>query len=328
MRAKDKLFLVYANTPLRGKPENFQLILDFLQNSERDTPVEHNLPLLPGSELSVSDVLYKFVSNILFLGADEIEASTKRWEIRTPKRLRINLPKYNTCFYGQHSISAQALAAGSCADEHLFIDGIMEAAFEAAFGYVDGYCWHEDADEGETSECLAQIDLFPIGFDWPYQQYKGQHRLKCYECYQAFFIRILDKIAAGNDIALDSIAFFLGGPTTCPLTKHDSRVTPGPDPRYPYKHVFNNFFLASVVDSLKQFMLFNGHAKEGGGYLKRCDLCGDFFYHTRKDSAEKQPTRFCSDTCRQRENNRKNQVNNPGFKRDRKEKGIAKKSYY
>ncbi|EFK10206.1 conserved hypothetical protein [delta proteobacterium NaphS2] len=287
----DMLFTVYANAQLRDNVEDFHHLIDFLRENG-DFRLEHDDDCVDGYgvaiEMTVSDTFEQFVKLIAYFGPDVDQACAKRGECRTITSLR---DQFEAAFEkGQHSLTYRDLALS---DGRIFIQRDKEAAFEAAYGYLDGYCWapDEDAPGWYTHPCagaqpiLSNTDIDNSFFD-------GPDRLKCYECYQLGFIEILNQIVAG--VAFDEIPDLfklidLAMDWNVRHTTTDERgrlsfdqfwkdlyqvggFKSGPDPEYPLKHTVNLFIMSLIADSLGGFLL--NHDRKT---LHKCRVCGKFF---------------------------------------------------
>ena len=355
MSRKDEFFIAYANNSLREDPKNFYKILDALEAFVGDIPIYENRDprYLPEEfEITASSLLGVFIDQIINLGTDVNQACIKRGEARSTPSLHSFLKdsghKEDGYFIrGEHSLTAIDVAKYN---PDIMINEEAEMVFEAAYGYLDGYCWTEDEDAPGwwLSPCRGQLNL-PISELLDFSLFQGPNRLKCYECHQLYFIETLKQIIEGVEYGdvpglLDFLNFstewmirrvalekeqIIGEPVWRSPFGDLSKLQHGSNVEFPYKHIFNDFFMSLVSYDLGDFLENPINKKPSRLYLNRCDECGDFFIYERltKPTPE-QPGHFCCKEHRYSYHRPENQPFNAEYKRKRKVEGKATPSYY
>ena len=251
-------------------------------------PIYENsvIPLPEGTEIAVSSILRNFVYQILDFGPDVNQAHIMRGKIRSNPSLHSFLEdsghKEDGYFiHGEHSLTAVDVAKFN---PEIMIDEEREMAFEAAYGYLDGYCWKKDENAAGWYEraCRGQLNI-PIGDLLDFSFFQGPSRLKCYECHQFYFVEFLERIIDGveyGDIPglLDFLNLSIGWMSHRvvleekqfmwePLWRNPFRewgqLEHGRDANFPYKHIFNDFFM-SLVSNFRVFNVNSGTKRKKG----------------------------------------------------------------
>lgn len=216
--------------------------------------------------------------------------------------------------------------------------GELQVAFEAVYGYRDGYCmYNEHQPPGWKisvfeSECVlpgrhALIDreLFRVP-DWQ------QNRLKCFECEQFYLIAVLKEIIEGKDFSeIIGLEEFLNGGID---HKHEKlalglpidggiigkgfynefgKLAQGPDEVYPYKHLFNRFIRSIIAYDLSDFL---DDDERNRNRIKCCSQCNIFYI---SETATKRDPTFCEPKCRYDYHNEKRKQNDI-YNKNRSEK--------
>ncbi len=139
-----------------------------------------------------------------------------------------------------------------------------------------------------------------------FELFRGPERIKCYECEQLYFIKLLDQIIEGKELGeitgllgflnagvkeiTRDVVFSKAKPGAPFKQKLDTQIkwrnpigvpiafTSGPDNNHPYKHIFNDFFRSIIVFSLAEFLHNNDRRQ-----LKTCFLCNKYFAASKND---------------------------------------------
>jgi hypothetical protein len=181
-------------------------------------------------------------------------------------------------------------------------DDVLRIAQEAVYGYRDGFC--------ETT--CPMRDLREK--QWGKEPFEGPDRLKCTECDQVDFIRIIMGLIDGNDY--DQVDGLLPLLTAGRQFLHDfqgkTKVFPIPEPftrkpmefkrpksHDPHKLGFRNYWNALIGYSLSEFLYADDRNRHR---LKLCPYCDEFFTATKLDK-EICYSQDC-DKARQREQKR------------------------
>jgi hypothetical protein len=298
------LFLEYANLPLIGKPENFKNILDAIENefgpvlpvSDLDLRAELRAP--EGfREFTVIDYLQDCYSYIAKLGPDLNQALIKRGASRIRPNILYNLKSVGTYHENEylHSLGGDAITSAHLGDDNtkgINIDRRFEIAFEAVYGFLDQQCTSPETERVFSRPCVSfnpwiqHVELKTL-LNIPH--------IKCYECHQLAFIRILNKIITGQPYpeipGLESLlhlginnrreSLLINGPYQIEMTMgwkspydHNRQLRIGPDPEYPFKYIFSHLLMGLVSHSLAKFLI---NPKLTRSRLHKCEICGDFF---------------------------------------------------
>lgn len=182
----------------------------------------------------------------------------------------------------------------------------IENAFEAVYGYRDGFC---EIECPKRSERIRKIGV-RLGLREARQAEKGKKilnrlGLKCYECQQLYFTNILTEIAEEKEYSqIEGLRIFLGKRSEFFELEYgilpDSNLDFSPkqttkDPLLlieyshygPHKFAFQNFWDGLIAFSLSEFLSTNDRRK-----LKICPYCHSFFTgHVNRQKCE-------SDDCR------------------------------
>lgn len=232
------IFLVYANTPLRGKPQNLLTITRTIDEYLRMANPWH----LVGHKDSPPEI--------------------------APFALHGEIINWIIYFARKNCDEAQAVLADMTLARP---QPELEIAFEAVHGYDDFYCLddYEEPPEWYVSRCLTlpqRTILVPQIFS---------ERLLCLECEQLYFQAVLRHLAEGEliedilEVFINQSMFF------APMYDVLNGLTwkTGPDfPEYPYKNVFNNY-LRSIIAFCFHDFLTNHDVK----LLRICQQCNKFY---------------------------------------------------
>lgn len=266
------IFLTYANASLRNNPKNLSMIfevidqhLSFNYSSIFPGAPEILSPIVGGSPITsinpsilVGEVIYYI---IYFANHPDMRWAEGAFESLS-KSTSITLPRRGT----------------------------LEIAFEAAYAFRDGYCMEEEEEfpEWYHSSCLTiperkeliqRDDLFWIQEEHP-------NRIKCYECDQLYFRNVLKLVVDGNAFKeIPGFGAFMNRGILLPV---DGIFRPGPDPEFPYRHVFNEFLRGIIAYSLNSFLDNNDRR-----LLRLCKTCNVFYLNKTIRKSY-----FCSDRCR------------------------------
>lgn len=209
----------------------------------------------------------------------------------------------------------------------------FEIAFEAVYGYRDGYC-EEICNKFEYRKSKFGEDRF-----------SEPDRLTCFECDQLFLKQILTEITEGKeyldigpDMALETLISQAhrnlrkvvgASPNGDADSGFSQRLSElrffMPDrvlsPQANYKDSFRRIFLEQFVAySLTEFLLKHDRRK-----LRRCEECNEFYI----SNTLKKEQRFCQRKCRQDWNNRERIKSGKAREyKARKRKEGARESYY
>jgi len=282
----ENIFLTYANNSLRDNPEIFYEIIEYFKTLEFIQITNKVVSSVTG-EISEKGLLTGIIKYFVELvKCDDLQKAIKIRE--TTKFLE---------------------------NEKFIDDEFFQIAYQAVFGYSDGYC--EDEDGCYYSNVRHNI----LGFN----KFDGTDRIKCYECDQLFFKYMLNGIVKGkeySDIGLGLLGTFLinankqfkkhvnivSSSSNSPFkeTLQESVVyMPGVYTGENYKASFSSTFLGDIIGySLTEFLLKNDRRK-----LKQCPHCQKFFI--AKDIKRK---RCYSDECRkayEREKKQKQREKDP-----------------
>jgi hypothetical protein len=263
------IFLFYANTPLRGSPENLLTITD---------TIDEKIPMQNPWHLA---------------GLDPAGLSTMR-----PFAMHGEIIKWIIHFAERSFPYAEAIFSDMTRTEPR---PALEIAFEAVHGYGFSYCFDDSG-----SECFSRCLIIPerkalVDDASLYGPEDHPGRLQCLECDQLYFMAALQRLIEGEQVAdipglagfINQSMFFapmfdvLGGGLTWKT---------GPEyPEFPYKHVFNNYLRWIIADSFERFLT-NYDLRQ----LKVCNQCNNFFI-----SKTSKPSKFCSAKCKNDWHNKK-----------------------
>ncbi len=216
----------------------------------------------------------------------------------------------------------------------------FEIAYDGIYRSENGYCQEECFERFERRAWLG-TELF-----------MGKNRLRCFECDQLFFKKILTGITEG-------IEYSEIGPSECPAAGLPNALLNTYNEFSKSVSIVPNFSNLSFKETMKEGTFYNCHslhqyeeASDGGFVktlftrvffysfaiyslvefllhndrrkLKLCDECTKFYI-----SKTIRPSRFCSDKCRLAWNNRKRIESGEAreYKRRKRAEG-AKESYY
>jgi hypothetical protein len=248
----EKVFLAYANHPLRENPYYFREVCDAIESIfSFSSPNIQNLRPLAGFIVEIA------------------------------KR---NNPQIANYFVQEKPASLNAV-----------VDNISQRiGAEAVYGYRDKFCEFKCPKRAIRAERIDKKLL------------EGPERLKCYECQQLHFVRMLSEIVGGEEFSeirgfssfvSDGYKFFKQdvrvlseSKAKAPFkTKLQRAVNWNPgDPLYcvesgslfgPYKFAFQHFLDGLIAFSLCEFLLDSDRRK-----LRRCEWCGTFFVASKVDS--------------------------------------------
>jgi hypothetical protein len=318
----ENLFIFYANNSFRQDPYNLYGLIDEIEKC--------NIPAIVRDELQIehklSGILESVARGIIRLNKKSIHDAQA---IKRVERIHPDYPMEE-----------------------------LEIAFEAVFGY-DNYCSIEDeAFKGFfINECANyNPGIQPIlKADEIEQLFEGPNRLKCFECHQVYFQRVLDQIISGveyddipgfinfiqsaTDYFVEDISIVDSSDASfkkdisvhskfkSPFNQNASSWTRGRDEGRPYKHVFNDIIRSLIAYSLKEHLDHNrltvrGKPKKEVSRTKigKCRKCGKYFIGSKANKE------FCNDTCRLIYHSVKNVSSgaNKEFKRMKRNEGNIK----
>jgi len=324
----EPLFITYSNNSLRKEPRNFYKIIDkiddeivkqniLFKRTQFELELARDLPIPHNPREQIGNILKQVVKNILDFCNDYG---------RSVEIFRRHGSAINT-----------------------------EVAFQACFGWEDFYCLDPYIQDGKkhpegwfTNRCAEYAPNMKQLVD--FELYTCEDKLKCYECEQLFFVKILEQINDG--VEYDEIPEFLNfletvnkwGSREILFTEHKKQESPfkknisekfrwisplkdsntwskGPNDKYPYKHTFNEYLRSFIAYSLENFLLSEDRRK-----INKCEACNHFYIKKTLRKNE----RFCCDKCRMAHHNQKRIISgeHAKYKRERKMKGKPPASYY
>jgi hypothetical protein len=248
----EKVFLAYANHPLRENPYYFREICDAIE--------------------SIFSISSPPIQNLRPLAAFMVEIAKR------------NNPLIADYFVEEKPASLNAQA----------VNISQQIGAEAVYGYRDKFC---------ESKCPERA-VRGAGIDK--KLFEGPERLRCYECQQLHFVRMLSEIVEGEEFSeIHGFSSFVSNgykffkqevrvlaksEAEAPFkTKLQRGVNWNPGgPLYcaengglfgPYKFAFQHFLDGLIAFSLCEFLLDSDRRK-----LKKCDWCGTFFVASKVDS--------------------------------------------
>jgi hypothetical protein len=155
------IFLTYANHSLKENPEVFYEILDKFKSLS-------NIRIDEEQEKFLRDIIKYFV---IFVKLDDLEAASEFYIEESEKIARVKLE-----WLGYEERLRELFSRE------------VKIAFEAVYAYRGGYC--------EAGSCIKNLNAV-YAFDA--RLLEGTNRLKCYECDQLFFRKLLTGIAQGKE---------------------------------------------------------------------------------------------------------------------------------
>lgn len=266
----EDIFLTYANASLKDNPEIFYEIFKKFRNLNVDIHIERR---------EQKDI-YKIISHFVkFVKCDDIKKAEGLRE-----KFRKKLETRDAQTYGNNEV------------EMPFRVGLqmrnVNIAFEGVYGYRDGYC-----DEGDCHQETIRKDF--IGEEC----FIGPKRLKCHECGQLEFKKILDEIVKGKEYSeigqfynlehlLINANNWIGKLIVVNASSESTfkeelrrimsfdigRLRGSIDNDFP-RSIFDTIFYRTIVGySLAEFLLKDDRRK-----LKRCKRCDKFFVSQKVD---------------------------------------------
>lgn len=271
----EDIFLVYANNSLRDNPE---ILYDIIKSFTNLESIEVDLKWVSSASGETSKI--GCLTAIIKYFVELVKCD----DLQTAIKMR---------------------------DTQRYIDDMhFQTAFQAVFGYADGYC-EDEAGCGYNNQRQNALE---------FNRFNGPERIKCYECDQLFFRHMLDGIVKGKEyFEIDELpnllmnanhhfnkrVLIVSSSSDSPFkeTLQEKIIyipifTPGGN----NKLSFRNIFLWDIVAySLCGFLFKNDRRK-----LKKCDWCSKFAVGKRLKVEGKNS--FCSTNCKE------------AFHRDRRKK--------
>jgi len=190
---EEPVFITYANSNLTENPEVFYQLFEYFKNINEQHPTT-GLPRI----FYQTEVIIKYF--VRFAKADGIESAREILKKESQEHLLA------TCKEGYEKGQLRKLSEEEVDEMRedwviasLEISPEVRLAFEAVFGYRDDFCENgscfESRDElGKGGPCPKFIERI---FAFDRELLRGENRLKCYECHQMMFKKILEGVTKG-----------------------------------------------------------------------------------------------------------------------------------